>query len=214
VIHLPGDRHLIIDSKVSLIHHGVYNTAESEAARSQAADGHCNSVRAHIRSLAERNYQSLYGLNSIDFVIMFLPFESAFMLAISQDEKLWEQAWQRNVLLVGPSTLLFVLRTVASLWRQEQQKHNVEEIARRGAELYNKLAGFVADFSKVGDRLGQAQTSYNDALSKLHTGPGNVIRQAEMLRGLGVMPTKQIPQGLVEMAQQETLELEDQPDLP
>jgi DNA recombination protein RmuC len=212
VIHLPGDRHLIIDSKVSLIHHGAYNTAETEAARVLAADGHCSSVRTHIRSLAERNYQTLYGLNSIDFVIMFLPFESAFMLAVSRDDKLWEQAWDRNVLLVGPSTLLFVLRTVATLWRQERQQHNVEEIARRGAELYNKLAGFVADFTKVGDRLDQAQSSYNDALAKLHTGPGNVIRQAEMLRALGVKPTKQIPQGLLELAQQETLELEDQPN--
>jgi len=214
VIHLPGDRHLVIDSKVSLVHHGAYNTAESESARSLAADSHCGSVRTHIRSLAEKNYQTLYGLNSIDFVIMFLPFESAFMLAVSRDEKLWEQAWQRNVLLVSPSTLLFVLRTVASLWRQEQQKRNVEEIARRGAELYNKLAGFVADFTKMGERLDQAQTSYDEALSKLHTGSGNVIRQAEMLRALGVKPTKQIPQGLIELAQQETLELEDQPELP
>ena len=214
VIHLPGDRHLVIDSKVSLIHHGAYNTAESEAARTLAADSHCSSVRTHIRGLADKNYQTLYGLNSIDFVIMFLPFESAFMLAVSRDEKLWEQAWQRNVLLVSPSTLLFVLRTVASLWRQEQQKRNVEEIARRGAELYNKLAGFVADFTKMGERLDQAKSSYEDALSKLHTGSGNVIRQAEMLRTLGVKPTKQIPQGLVELAQQETLELEDQPELP
>jgi DNA recombination protein RmuC len=214
VIHLPGDRHLVIDSKVSLVHHGAYNTAESESARSLAADSHCSSVRTHIRGLADKNYQTLYGLNSIDFVIMFLPFESAFMLAVSRDEKLWEQAWQRNVLLVSPSTLLFVLRTVASLWRQEQQKRNVEEIARRGAELYNKLAGFVADFTKMGERLDQAKTSYDDALSKLHTGSGNVIRQAEMLRTLGVKPTKQIPQGLIELAQQETLELEDQPELP
>jgi DNA recombination protein RmuC len=214
VIHLPGDRHLIIDSKVSLVHHGAYNTAESDAARALAADSHCSSVRTHIRGLAEKNYQTLYGLNSIDFVIMFLPFESAFMLAISRDDKLWEQAWQRNVLLVSPSTLLFVLRTVASLWRQEQQKHNVEEIARRGAELYNKLAGFVADFTDMGKRLEQAQASYAGALGKLHTGPGNVIRQAELLKALGVKPTKQIPQGLIELAQQETLELGEQPELP
>jgi DNA recombination protein RmuC len=214
VVHLPGDRHLIIDSKVSLVHHGAYNTAESDAARALAADSHCSSVRTHIRGLAEKNYQTLYGLNSIDFVIMFLPFESAFMLAISRDDKLWEQAWQRNVLLVSPSTLLFVLRTVASLWRQEAQKHNVEEIARRGAELYNKLAGFVADFTDMGKRLEQAQASYAGALGKLHTGPGNVIRQAELLKALGVKPTKQIPQGLIELAQQETLELGDQPELP
>ena len=214
VIHLPGERHLIIDSKVSLVHYEAHSTAESDADRSLAADSHSNSVRAHIRGLAEKNYQTLYGLNSLDFVIMFLPIEPAFMLAISRDDKLWEQAWQRNVLLVSPSTLLFVLRTVASLWRQEQQKRNVEEIARRGSELYNKLAGFVADFVEVGKRMEQAQTSHASALAKLHTGPGNVIRQAEMLKGLGVNPTKQLPQGLVELAGQESLDLVDQPDLP
>ena len=218
IIHLPGDRHLIIDSKVSLTHYEAHTTAETDAARTQAADNHSSSVRAHIRGLAERNYQTLYGLNSLDFVIMFLPIEPAFMLAISRDDKLWEQAWQRNVLLVSPSTLLFVLRTVASLWGQEQQKRNVEEIARKGADLYNKLSAFVADFAEVGSKLDNAQRSYADAMSKLHTGRGNVIRQAEMLKSLGVKPTKQLPQGLVELAQQETLALgpnpADQPELP
>ena len=209
VIHLPGERHLIIDSKVSLIHYEAHSMAEDDAARTVAADSHTSSVRAHIRNLAERNYQTLYGLNSLDFVIMFLPIEPAFMLAISRDDRLWEQAWQRNVLLVSPSTLLFVLRTVASLWRQEQQKQNVEEIARKGADLYNKLASFIADFSEVGNRLESAQRSYAEAMTKLHSGKGNVIRQAEMLKALGVKPTKQLPQGLVELAQQETLELVD-----
>jgi DNA recombination protein RmuC len=219
VIHLPGERHLIIDSKVSLIHYEAHSVAETDAARTLAADSHCNSVRAHIRGLAEKNYQTLYGLNSLDFVIMFLPIEPAFMLAIARDDKLWEQAWQRNVLLVSPSTLLFVLRTVAALWRQEQQKQNVEEIARKGADLYNKLANFVADFSAVGKQLDDAQRSYADAMSKLHSGKGNVIRQAEMLKALGIKPTKQLPQGLVELAQQETFdlvdsELVDSPNLP
>jgi DNA recombination protein RmuC len=207
VIHMPGERHLVIDSKVSLIHYEAHSRAENDGDRALAADNHIVSVRTHIRSLADRNYQTLYGLNSLDFVIMFLPIEPAFMLAISRDDRLWEQAWQRNVLLVSPSTLLFVLRTVASLWRQEQQKHNVEEIARKGADLYNKLAAFVADFSDVGSRLDSAHRSYTDAMAKLHTGKGNVIRQAEMLKALGVKPTKQIPQGIVELAQQETLEL-------
>jgi DNA recombination protein RmuC len=220
VIHLPGGRHMIIDSKVSLIHYEAHSVAETDALRALAADNHTSSVRAHIRSLAEKNYQTLYGLNSLDFVIMFLPIEPAFMLAISRDDRLWEQAWQRNVLLVSPSTLLFVLRTVASLWRQEQQKQNVEEIARKGADLYNKLASFVADFTEMGSRLEAAQRSYADAMSKLHSGKGNVIRQAEMLKALGIKPTKQIPQGLVELAQQESLELAepeelvDSPNLP
>ncbi|MGC2402001.1 MAG: DNA recombination protein RmuC [Acidobacteriaceae bacterium] len=219
VIHLPGDRHLIIDSKVSLVHYEAHCVAETDADRALAAESHSQSVRTHIRGLAEKNYQALYGLNSLDFVIMFLPVEPAFLLAISRDEKLWEQAWRRNVLLVSPSTLLFVLRTVASLWGQEQQKRNVEEIARRGAELYNKLAGFIADFSEMGKRLEQAQSSYSGAMAKLHSGPGNVIRQAEMLKALGIKPTKQISLGLIELAQQETLELrvqesENSPEVP
>jgi DNA recombination protein RmuC len=218
VIHLPGDRHLVIDSKVSLVHYESFSHAENDAARTLAAESHLNSVRTHIRGLGEKNYQKLYALNSLDFVIMFLPIEPAFMLAISRDEKLWEQAWQRNVLLVSPSTLLFVLRTVSSLWRQEQQKRNVEEIANRGAELYNKLAAMVADFSDVGVRLENAQRSHANAMAKLHTGKGNVIRQAEMLKLLGVKPTKQLPQDLVELSQQETFaleaELNDSPEQP
>ena len=207
VIHLPGERHLVIDSKVSLAAYEAHCNAGEEPARASAANDHLASVRNHIRGLAEKNYQSLYGLKSIDFVIMFLPIEPAFMLALSRDDRLWEQAWQKSILLVSPSTLLFVLRTVSYLWRQEQQERNVEEIARRGAELYNKLSGFVEDLNAIGKRLGEAQRSYDSALGKLSTGKGNVIRQAEMLKALGVKPTKQLPQDMVELAQQEILEL-------
>ena len=211
VIHLPGSRHLVIDSKVSLAAYEAHCNAESDAARATASGDHLASVRNHIKGLAEKNYQTLYGLKSLDFVIMFLPIEPAFMLALSRDDKLWEQAWKKSVLLVSPSTLLFVLRTVSYLWRQEQQERNVEEIARRGAALYNKLAGFVDDLTDVGKQLKEAQQSYESALSKLSTGQGNVIRQAEMLKALGVKPAKQLPQGLVELAQQEALELGDAP---
>lgn len=213
VIHLPGGRHLVIDSKVSLSAYEAHANAESDGARSQALTEHLKSVRAHIKGLAEKNYQSLYGLNSLDFVIMFVPIEPAFMLALAADEKLWQQAWQKNLLLVSPSTLLFVLRTVSYLWRQEQQERNVEEIARRGAELYNKLAGFVESFVDVGDRLTQAHKSYEDAMTRLSTGRGNVIRQAEMLKVLGIKPSKHLPQGLVERAGQEILELGGLPEL-
>jgi DNA recombination protein RmuC len=208
VIHLPGERHLIIDSKVSLTAYYAHCKAETDPARAAALSEHLRSVRAHIKGLAEKNYQTLYGLKSLDFVIMFMPIEPAFMLALSGDDKLWQQAWQKNLLLVSPSTLLFVLRTVAYLWRQEQQERNVEEIARRGAELYNKLAGFVESLTEVGDRLTQAQKSYEEAFSRLSTGRGNVIRQAEMLKALGIKPSKHLPQGLVEQAGQETLELD------
>ncbi len=215
VIHLPGERHLVIDSKVSLIHYEAHSTAESDAARSLAAESHSNSVRAHIRGLAEKNYQTLYGLNSLDFVIMFLPIEPAFMLAISRDDKLWEQAWQRNVLLVSPSTLLFVLRTVASLWRQEQQKRNVEEIARRGADLYNKLAGFVADFSEVGKRLDRRRQATRAHCRSCTPDQGNVIRQAEMLKGSWRQADQAAPPGIGRVGcSRRRLELVDQPDLP
>ncbi len=213
VIHLPGERHIIIDSKVSLTAYEAHCNAETDPARAAALSEHLKSVRAHIKGLAEKNYQTLYGLKSLDFVIMFMPIEPAFMLALSGDDKLWQQAWQKNLLLVSPSTLLFVLRTVAYLWRQEQQERNVEEIARRGAELYNKLAAFVESLSEVGDRLTQAQKSYEEAFSRLSTGRGNVIRQAEMLKALGIKPSKKLPQGLVEQAGQETLELQAGPEI-
>jgi len=122
------------------------------------------------------------------------------MMAVTHDSELFQQAWEKNVLLVSPSTLLFVVRTVAYLWRQEDQSRNAQEIAKRGAELYDKLCGFVADLDDLGKQLGQAQNSFDKAKGKLHTGKGNVIRQAEMLKELGVRPTKSLPQQLTESA--------------
>ncbi len=130
---------------------------------------------------------------------MFVPVEPAFMLAIAQDRNLWQDAWAKNVLLVSPSTLLFVVRTVAHLWRQEQQTHNAQDIAKRGAELYDKLVGFVDDFEKIGDRLKQTQKSYDDAFGKFTSGRGNVIRQAEMLKDMGVKLTKSLSPMIIEL---------------
>ncbi|MDD3609397.1 MAG: DNA recombination protein RmuC [Halothiobacillaceae bacterium] len=204
VVHLPGERHLVIDAKVSLIAYEQYVNAEDDApARQEALRQHLASVRAHIRGLSERNYQTLYGLGSLDFVLMFVPVEPAFMLAITHDRELFMDAWQKNVLLVSPSTLLFVVRTVAHLWRQEAQTRNAQEIARRGAELYDKLSGFVADMQSLGNRLEQARKDYDGALSKLSTGRGNVIRQAEMLRELGIKPSKSLPESLIAAAGEE-----------
>ena len=205
VVHLPEERHLIIDAKVSLTAYEEHANAETEQQREAALRRHLDSVRAHIKELSEKNYQQLYGLKSLDFVLMFIPVEPAFMLAISHDSELWQDAWKKNVLLVSPSTLLFVVRTVAHLWRQEQQNRNAQDIASRGAELYDKLAGFVGDLENLGDKLDQAKRSYDGALNKFSTGRGNVIRQAEMLKELGVKPTKQLPQKLVELSQDEPL---------
>lgn len=200
VVHLPEDKHLIIDAKVSLNAYEEYANTETDQQRDAAMKRHLESVRSHIRELSEKNYQQLYGLKSLDFVLMFIPIEPAFMLAISHDSDLWQDAWRRNVLLVSPSTLLFVVRTVAHLWRQEQQNRNAQEIANRGAELYDKLAGFVEDLEGLGVKLQQAQKAYDGAYNKFAGGRGNVIRQAEMLKELGVKPTKQLPQKMVDAA--------------
>ncbi|MDO8207825.1 MAG: DNA recombination protein RmuC [Gallionella sp.] len=200
VVHLPEDKHLIIDAKVSLNAYEEYANTETDHQRDAAMRRHLESVRSHIKELSEKNYQQLYGLKSLDFVLMFIPIEPAFMLAISHDSDLWQDAWRRNVLLVSPSTLLFVVRTVAHLWRQEQQNRNAQEIANRGAELYDKLAGFVEDLEGLGVKLQQAQRAYDGAYNKFAGGRGNVIRQAEMLKELGVKPTKQLPQKMIDAA--------------
>jgi DNA recombination protein RmuC len=193
VIHLPEGRHLVIDSKVSLNAYVEYVGATEEAERQAALKRHIDSVRRHILDLSSKRYQTLHNLNSIDFVLMFVPVEPAFMVAVTNDGGLYAEAWERNVLLVSPSTLLFVLRTVAHLWRQEDQKANAQEIARRGAEFYDRLSAFVEELKKVGDRIEQARDSYQEAWNKLCRNKGNVIRQAEMLKDLGVSPTKSLP---------------------
>lgn len=198
VIHLPEDRHLVVDAKVSLLAYEEYASADDEAQRAAAQRRHLESVRQHIKGLSERNYQQLYGLQSLDFVLMFVPIEPAFMLAVTSDSQLYSDAWNKNVLLVSPSTLLFVVRTVAHLWRQEAQSRNAQEIAQRGAELYDRLVGFVEDLERVGKNLTQAQDAYAKAYNKLSQNRGNVIRQAEMLRELGVKPTKVLPAALLD----------------
>ena len=200
VVLLPEERNLVVDSKVSLVAYDRYSSAQTDEEREQAAQQHVTSVRTHIRGLSEKEYHKLYGLKSLDFVLVFIPIEPAFMLAVGTDSELFMDAWNRNVLLVSPSTLLFVVRTVAHLWRQEAQSRNAQEIAARGAELYDKLVGFVADLQKVGDRLEQAKASFDDAQSKLVSGRGNVLRRAEGLRKLGVKPAKALPPDLLRRA--------------
>lgn len=199
VINLPEDRKLVVDSKVSLLAYERYVSADTDEERLIALRQHGDSIRNHIKALSDKQYQALYG-KSLDFVLAFVPIEPAFMLAVTNDNQLFMDAWQRNVLLVSPSTLLFVVRTVAHLWRQEAQSRNAQDIARRGADMYDKLCGFVEDLQAVGTRLGQAQKAYDAAHSKLAVGKGNVIRQAEMLREMGVKPSKSLPQPLVDSA--------------
>jgi DNA recombination protein RmuC len=202
ILYLPGNRTLVIDAKVSLVDYNAHCATDDPLLRSAAAARHTASVREHIRGLAARNYHRLPGLETMDFVILFVPIEPAFLLALEQDPTLWVDAWEKNILLVSPSTLLFVVRTVAHLWRQEEQARNVQEIAARGAELYDKFAGFVDDLSKVGTRIDQARSSYDAAFDKLTRGRGNLVRQAEMLRALGVHPSKRLPSELTQSAEE------------
>lgn len=198
IVHLPEQRHLVIDAKVSLLAYEAYSSVDTELERAVELKRHLESVRSHIKGLAARNYQDLYQINSLDFVIMFIPVEPAFMLAIAEDEDLWREAWEKNVLLVSPSTLLFVVRTVSHLWRQEQQSRNAQEIARQGGDLYDKLCGFVQDLESIGKNLDQAQGAYHQAFNKLKDGRGNLLGRAEKLRKLGIKSSKTLPASLVD----------------
>ncbi|WP_256735004.1 DNA recombination protein RmuC [Variovorax sp. dw_954] len=214
IIHLPEDRKLVVDAKVSLLAYEECVSAESDEQRHSAQRRHLASIRTHIDGLSSKRYEQLYSLKSLDFVLMFVPIEPAFMLAVSADDQLFMDAWARNVLLVSPSTLLFVVRTVAHLWRQEQQSRNAQDIAKRGAELYDKLAAFVGDLERVGKSLDQAQAAYGEAFKKFKSGNGNAIRQAEMLRALGVKPTKSFSAATLDAAIPEAGLEASEPGLP
>jgi DNA recombination protein RmuC len=202
VVKLPGGRHLIIDSKVSLNAYNDSVNAETEKIRLEAIKKHLLSVRNHCSELSSRNYQGLAGMQSPDFVVMFVPIEPAFLLTLQNDESIWHDAYEKGVLLSGPTTVLFVVRIVKDLWRQEQQIRNVEKVMKRGAELYDKFVGFVTNLESVGAALSDARQAYDEAARQLSTGPGNLVRQVEMLRELGVTAKgkKQIPRKLIEEA--------------
>ena len=207
VINLPEGRRLVVDSKVSLVAYERFMAAESEDERQVAMKAHLASIRNHIKGLGDKNYHALYG-KSLDFVLMFVAVEPAFMLAVTSDRDIFVEAWQRNVLLVSPSTLLFVVRTVAHLWRQEAQTRNAQDIAKRGAELYDKLVAFVTDLEQVGARLEKAKEAYGAAYSKLVAGKGSAVRQAEMLKELGVKPSKSLPANVAQLLDLEATEVD------
>ncbi|HLJ78204.1 MAG TPA: DNA recombination protein RmuC, partial [Acidobacteriaceae bacterium] len=200
ILDLPDDRHLIIDSKVSLVSYTDYCNTDDEEERRQALRLHLQSIRTHLKGLSAREYQELYGLNSLDFVLMFIPIEPAFMLAIANDNRLWQEAWEKNVLLVSPSSLLCVVRTVAQIWRQERQARNVEEIARRGRMLLDKFVGFTEDLQSIGRKLGDAREAYDRAYNKLTRADGNLVSQAQKLVKLGIRPNKNLPQPMLDQA--------------
>lgn len=200
VVHLPDNKNVIVDSKVSLTAYEAYASAESDEDRDAALKQHVASVRNHIAELARKNYQSLYGIDSLDFVLMFMPIESALAVIERGDKDVFLEAFSRNVMIVSPTTLLISLRTIASIWRYEYQNRNAQELVRQCGALYDKFVGFVGDLEDVGKKLDAARGSYDDAYSKLKSGKGNLVRQAERIRKLGVKPAKALPQQLADSA--------------
>jgi DNA recombination protein RmuC len=198
VVKLPEGRSLVVDSKVSITAYSRHAEASDPLIVEQELAAHIQSLRQHIQGLSSKNYSSLYGTGSVDFVLMFVPIEPAFLLALKTAPNLYQEALSKNIVLVCPSTLMATLRTVAHLWRQDHQNRNALEIAKQCGALYDKFVGFVDDLEKLGQRLDQAQTSYHDAFSKLKSGKGNLIRTAEKVRELGVKPSKNLPTPLIE----------------
>jgi DNA recombination protein RmuC len=198
VVKLPEGRSLVVDSKVSITAYSRHAEASDPLVAEQELAAHIQSLRQHIQGLSSKNYSSLYGIGSVDFVLMFVPIEPAFLLALKTAPNLYQEALAKNIVLVCPSTLMATLRTVAHLWRQDHQNRNALEIAKQCGTLYDKFVGFVDDLEKLGQRLDQAQTSYHDAFNKLKSGKGNLIRTAEKVRELGVKPSKNISAPLIE----------------
>jgi DNA recombination protein RmuC len=205
VIKLPDDRHLVIDSKVSLLAYERYANATSDEARAAALAEHLASLRQHVKGLGQKNYPSLYGLAAVDFVLLFVPVEPALLLALREDPSLYEESLRKDVVLVSPTNLLATLRVVNHVWRLERQNRNVEQIGKLGGLLYDQFVSFVAELEKVRKAVGNAGESVDEALRQLQSGGGgkNLIARAERLRLLGVKATKRLPASLSELAEEE-----------
>lgn len=193
VINLPENKQLVIDAKVSLTAYLRHTSAENDSIREAELKAHIASIRQHIRTLSEKRYQDLYKLNTLDFVFMFIPVEPAYLLAVQQDMSLFNEAFERRIVIVGPSTLLATLRTVANIWRYEDQNLNAIEIARQSGAMYDKFVGFAQTLERLGKQLMTAQDTYEGAMRQLMTGSGNLIGRAERLRKLGAKTNKQLP---------------------
>jgi DNA recombination protein RmuC len=194
VIYLPDNKNLIIDSKVSLKAYSDWAGASDDAERDRHRKEHFTSVKSHMAGLVSRKYTDIEGLSTPDFIIMFIPNDAAFMLALQHDRTLYDQAYKQRVTIVGPSNLMAVMMTIDHLWKQENQRKNMLEIAARGEALLDKFSGFIESMDEIGNRLGQAEKAYVDAKTKLYTGNGSLVRQATMLRDLGVKAKKQLPE--------------------
>ena len=200
VVHLPESRDIIIDSKVSLKAWDAYWSGEDQADKAEMLKQHVQSIRLHVKSLSEKDYQNLRGINSLDYVFLFMPIEAAYSAAIQSDPDLFHYAFERNIIFVVPTTLLTTLKTVQNLWRLAQQNKNANEIAKRAGALYDKFVAFVEDLDEVGDRIDASKKSYEKAHNKLVSGRGNLIRRVETLKQLGAKTSKKHQAEIVDAA--------------
>lgn len=200
LIQLPGDKQVIVDAKVSLTAYQQFIAGDDEPSRQQALKQHGLSLRSHVKGLAGKDYQRLDGLHSLDFVLLFVPIEAAFSAALQAEPNLFQEAFEQNVVIVSPTTLLATLRVIDSLWRQERQSLNAREIAERAGQLYDKFVAFVQDLDEMGARLQQLDKAYAGARNKLTEGRGNLVSRAENLKLLGARASKSLPAELLERA--------------
>ncbi len=202
IINLPDNKHIIIDSKVSLVAYDAMVNADVDSDREKYLRDHIISVRSHIKILSDKNYQSSAGINTPDFVLLFMPIESSFGLAVQADNELFTYAWDRKIVIVSPSTLLATMKTISSIWKQEKQTRNAIEIARQAGSMYDKFTNFLKDLIEIGQKMDAAKSAYSDAMGKLTSGSGNLVKRVEDLKKLGAKTTKDLPLAILERAQE------------
>lgn len=203
VINLPDGKKMIVDSKVTLTAYERYINEEDDTLKAQHLKEHVQSLKRHVDQLSEKNYQDLYQMESPDFVLLFIPIESAFALALNEDTTLYNKAFEKNIVIVTPSTLLATLRTIDSMWTNQKQQENALEIARQAGALYDKFEGFVADLVKVGNKIKDSKTEYDNAMNKLVDGKGNLINSVEKLKKMGAKAKKALPENILSRAEKE-----------
>ncbi len=203
VIHLPDGKKMIVDSKVTLTAYERYVNSEEESEKAQHLKEHVNALKRHVEQLGSKNYHDLYQMDSPDFVLLFVPIESAFATALNEDNTLYNKAFEKNIIIVTPSTLLATLRTIDSMWTNQKQQENAIEIARQAGALYDKFEGLVTDLIKVGKRMDEAKIEYSGAMNKLSEGSGNLINRVESLKKMGAKAKKSLPDVLLKRASED-----------
>lgn len=201
IVHLPDEKYIVIDSKVSLVAFEAYANSEQPEERLRYLQQHIGSIRQHVKGLSGKNYQLKVQGESLDFVLMFVPIEAGFAEALRNDRELYSYAWDNRIVIVSPTTLLATLRTIASVWKQEKQNRNVQEIARLAGGMYDKFHGFVEDLQRIDRHLMQTKGAYEDAMSKLYTGKDNLLRKAERVKALGAKTSKDLPSQLIDQSE-------------